>query len=129
MSLHQVIKGFDILGQAAKPAAPARLRGGQEPKLDVAWGSFHQGIGSSLNAVLSRSSVPKRFLGGGFFKDSWIERRIPRRALVAAALWHVVLIVMPYPQLPAAPRHFSAFDNTELTWSGPIGDFPLVERK
>ena len=129
MSLHQVIKGFDILGQAAKPAAPARLRAGQEPKLDVAWGSFHQGIGSSLNAVLSRSSVPKRFLGGGFFKDSWIERRIPRRALVAAALWHVVLIVMPYPQLPAAPRHFSAFDNTELTWSGPIGDFPLVERK
>jgi len=34
---------------------------------------------------------------------------------------------MPFPKLPAAARHFSAFDHTELTWSGPINDFPLVE--
>src|SRR5437879_1484279 len=36
---------------------------------------------------------------------------------------------MPFPQLPAAARHYSAFDNTELTWSGPIKDLPLVEMK
>jgi len=36
---------------------------------------------------------------------------------------------MPFPQLPASPRHYSEFDNTELTWSGPINDFPLVDMK
>jgi protein TonB len=127
--LSQVGRALDLLGQAAKPATPARLRAGHEPKLEVAWGSFHQGIGSSLIAVFSRSNVPKRFLRGGFFRDSWIEGRIPRRALVAAALWHFVFLVMPFPQLPAAPPHYPAFENTELTWSGPIDDFPLVEMK
>jgi TonB family protein len=127
--LSQVGRALDLLGQATKPAPPARLRTGHEPKLEVAWGSFHQGIGSSLIAVFSRSNVPKRFLHGGFFRDSWIEGRIPRRALVAAALWHFVFLVMPFPQLPAAPPHYPAFENTELTWSGPIDDFPLVEMK
>jgi len=95
----------------------------------VAWGSFHQGIGSSIAAVLTWTRVPKNFLAGSFFKECWVERRIPRRALVAAALWHVVFIVMPSPRFPAAPTHFSAFENTELTWSGPITDFPLVDMK
>ncbi len=36
---------------------------------------------------------------------------------------------MPFPQLPAKARHNSALDNTELTWSGPIADFPLIEMK
>jgi TonB family protein len=127
--LSQVGRALDLLGQVAKPVTPARLRAEHEPKLDLAWGSFHQGIGSSLRAVFSRSKVPKSFRSGEFFKDSWIERRIPRRALVAAALWHFVFIVMPFPQLPAAATHYSAFENTELTWSGPITDFPLVDRK
>src|SRR2546429_4436120 len=42
---------------------------------------------------------------------------------------HFVFIVMPFPRLPAAPPHYPAFENTELTWSGPITDFPLVEMK
>jgi TonB family protein len=99
------------------------------PKLDVAWGSFHQGIGSSLRAIFTRSKVPKNFRSLGFFKECWIERRIPRRALVAAALWHFVFILMPFPQLPASARRATQFDNTELTWSGPITDFPLVDMK
>jgi TonB family protein len=125
--LSQVGRALDLLGQAIEPAAPVRLQAGQEPKLEVAWGSFHQGIGSSLSAVFSTANIPKRYLRAGFFKDIWIEGRIPTRALVAAALWHFVFLVMPFPKLPAATRHFSAFDHTELTWSGPINDFPLVE--
>jgi TonB family protein len=120
---------FDLLGQAEAPVAPVRLQEGIEPKLDVAWGSFHQGIGSSLSAVFRRSNVSKNFLAGGFFKDSWVERRIPRRALIAAALWHSVFLLMPFPQLPAAARHYSSFDNTQLTWPGPINDLPLLEMK
>jgi TonB family protein len=125
----QVGRALDLLGQGARPAAAARLRTGHEPKLDLAWGSFHQGIGSSIAALFRWSSVPKDFLAGSFFKDCWIERRIPRRALLAAALWHVVFLVLPYPRLPASARHYSAFDNTELTWSGPINDFSLMEHK
>jgi TonB family protein len=127
--LNQVFQASDLLRQAPKPAAPARPQVVRAPKLDVAWGSFHQGIGSSLRVVFSRSKVPKTFQGLRFFKDSWIERRIPRRALVAAALWHVVFIVMPSPRLPAAATHYPAFENTEITWSGPITDFPLVDMK
>jgi len=129
MSLNQASNAFDLLGQAEKPIAPVRLKTGDGPTLEVGWGSFHQGIGSSLAALLSKAAVPNNFRIGGFFQDSWVERRIPRRALVAAALWHVVFLILPFPQLPAAARHFSAFDNTELTWSGPINDLPLLATK
>jgi TonB family protein len=127
--LSQVGRALDILGQAAAPAAPVRLKTGEGPKLDLAWGSFHQGIGSSISAILTRARVPKDFLAGSFFKDSRVERKIPRRAVVAAALWHIVFIVLPFPRLPAAAVHNRAFDNTELTWSGPIGDLPLLDMK
>ena len=129
MSLGQASNAFNLLGQATKPAVAVRLPRGNGPILEVAWRSFHQGIGSSLGAIFSRSSVPKNFLIDGFFRDSWIERRIPRRALIAAALWHFVFLIMPFPQLPAAARHYSTFDNTELTWSGPVNDLPLMEMK
>ena len=129
MSLEQAGNAFDLLGQAATLARPLRLAQGEEPKLEIAWGSFHQGIGSSIAAFFSRRAVPKNLPIPNFFRDSWIERRIPRRALFAAALWHIFFLIMPFPQLPAAPRHFSAFDNTELTWSGPINDLPLLEIK
>ncbi len=129
MSLERAFQASDLLGPAIRPAAPLRPRPIKAPKLDVAWGSFHQGIGSSIAAVLTWTRVPKAFLDGSFFKECWVERKIPHRALVAAALWHVVFIVMPSPRLPAAATHFSAFDNTELTWSGPITDFPQVDMK
>ncbi len=130
MSWDQVNVTSNLLGQAPKPAASqVRLETGEGPKLEVAWGGFHQGIFSSIAAVLTWTRVPKNFLAGSFFKECWVERKIPRRALVAAALWHVVFIIMPSPRFPAAPTHFAAFDNTELTWSGPIADFPLVDMK
>src|SRR5712671_7683667 len=129
MSLNRGFQASDLFGPAPSPAAPARPRVIKAPTLDVAWGSFHQGIGSSIAAVLTWTRVPKNFLDGSFFKECWVERKLPRRALVAAALWHIVLIVMPSPRLPATATHYAAFENTELTWSGPITDFPLVDRK
>ncbi len=130
MSPGQATKAaFDLLGQAAKPAPAVRVCPTRLPKLDIAWGSFHQGIGSSLGALFSRSPVPRRIAIEGFFKDCWIERRIPRRALVAAALWHVVFLVMPFPQFPGRLRHNSSLDNVELSWSGPITDLPWLQPK
>jgi TonB family protein len=127
--LSKVASALDLLGQAAKPAPAVRPRAPRPPQLDIAWGSFHQGIGSSLVALFSRSPVPRKFAIEGFFKNCWIERRIPRRALVAAALWHIVFLVMPIPQFPARARRSSAFDNVELSWSGPITDLPWLAPK
>lgn len=129
MSLNQASNAFDLLGQASGPAASVILQRGRGPKLAVGWGSFHQGIGSSLAAVFSPAAVPKNSAVGDFFKDCRIEPRIPMRAVVAAALWHFVFVVLPFPRLPAAPTRNPAFDNTELTWSGPIHDLPLLDLK
>lgn len=126
MSLDGLMGALDLLGQAEKPAASVRLAGEQEPQLEVAWGGFHQSLGSSLKALLAGPWAPGRFLGGDFFKDCWIERRIPRRAVLAAALWHLAFLILPFPQISAGRRN-PAFDNTELTWSGPIEDLPLLE--
>ncbi len=127
--MSKVARALDLLGQAVKPATAVRPRAPRLPQLDIAWGSFHQGIGSSLVAIFSRSPVPRKFSIDGFFKECWIERRVPRRALVAAALWHVVFLVMPFPQFPARARRYSAFDNVELSWSGPITDLPWLQSK
>ena len=99
------------------------------PKLDIEWGSFQQGIGSDLATIFSRSPAGKKFSSEGFFKYCWIERKIPRRALLAAALWHVVILVMPFPRFPAMALHNTSFDNVELSWSGPINDLPLLDLK
>jgi TonB family protein len=119
---------FDSSGQATAVArAPVRLHTSRPPQLDIAWGSFHQGIVSSLGVFFRRSSVPNEFVQEGFFKYCWIEGKLPRRALVAAALWHIVFFVMPYPQFPARANHNPSFDNVELSWWGPINDLPLLD--
>jgi TonB family protein len=125
MSSHQATNPFDLLGQAPAEVFPVKLRGEAAPALEIGWGEFHQGIGSSIAAILRGPRASRNFLSASFFKDCWIERRIPRRAVIAAALWHIAFLIFPLPQF-SAPRHNPAFDNSELTWSGPIDDLPLV---
>ena len=121
---------FSSMGQATAVApAPVRLPAGRAPQLNIAWGSFHQGIGSSLGVLLRKSTVPRNFSIEGFFKYCWIESKVPRRAVIAAALWHIVFFVLPYPRLPSRAHHNPSFDNVELSWSGPINDLPLLEMK
>jgi TonB family protein len=118
---------LNLLGQGSVPLVSPTLPGHLEPQLEVSWGAFHQGVGSSVRALFARASKTAEGLNGSFFKDSWIERRMPRRALVAAALWHVVFVALPFPGLTVTPRRNPAFDNFQLTWSGPIQDLPLLE--
>jgi TonB family protein len=128
MSLGQVNNTFGAFGSAAAPRlAPAKPPVAFEPKLEVRWDDFRQSLASSLRAILTRPDTPKKFFTGPYFRDCWIDRRIPRRAVIAAALWHVAIFVMPFPNLPMAPRRNHAFDNVELAWSGPINDLPLLE--
>jgi TonB family protein len=137
---------LNLLGQAPPPAVPSPpgdptlqaptrsaayvptiLRSAAGPQLDVAWGAFHQGIGSSVRALFSRTE-PATGAGDNYFKDSRIERRIPRQAIVAAALWHIAFIILPpFPGMSMTPRHNAALDNFQLSWSGPIEDLPLLK--
>ncbi|HMD10249.1 MAG TPA: TonB family protein [Candidatus Acidoferrum sp.] len=131
MSLGQVNSGYNLLGQGAataarmapiRPPAPIVF----EPKLEVPWGDFRQSLWSSLRTLVAGPFSAGKFLGGDYFRDCWVERRMPWRAVIAAALWHVVFVLSPYSLLPTTIRHNSAFDNTQLTWSAPIEDFPAL---
>ncbi|HLZ51322.1 MAG TPA: TonB family protein [Candidatus Acidoferrum sp.] len=137
MSLGQINGGYNLLGQAGAATAarmapiaeppPAPEPIAVEPKLDIRWGDFHQGFFSSVRALFSVPFAVKNFLGGDYFRDCWVERRIPMRAVFAAALWHIFFLVSPFSLFKAVLPHNSAFDNTQLTWSGPIEDFPTLE--
>lgn len=134
MSAGQVNSGYNILGQGAATAArmaPIRIPAPApivvEPKLAIAWGEFRQSSTSSFFALFAWPLIPRKFLGSDYFRDCWVERRIPKRAVLAAALWHAVFLLAPFSLLTAVVRHNSAFDNTRLTWSGPIEDFPALE--
>jgi TonB family protein len=117
---------FDLLGQNEIYPIAVYLPGQGEPNLTIAWNSFHQNFFSELGAFLHFTRVPKGEPLYNVFKDSRIQRRMPYRALLAAALWHVVFFIVPWPSVSMAPKHVKALENTELTWSGPIDDLPLL---
>ncbi len=127
MSAHEAHNPMNLLGQAIRPSpvAEVHLHGPGEPKLEIAWGDFHQGVASNFADLFRRARVAKDFIAHGFFRDSWVERRLPRRAIFAAALWHVAFVLMPLPEI-SGPQRMHALDNAEITWSGPIEDLPLI---
>jgi hypothetical protein len=112
MSAFEANNPFDLLGQAAAPAPALELHGSNEPQLELAWGQFHQGIASNFAELFRRVRLSKNLLSASFFKDVWIEPRLPRRAIFAA-LWHMAFIAMPLPNL--GPKANPAFANTQLT--------------
>jgi TonB family protein len=126
MSLHQVNSAFNLLGQTQGPAESVHLPGPVAPTLNVSWGAFRQSAASNLWAVLSGPSYSRKYIYSGVFRDCWIEGRIPRLALLVALILHVAVVVIPFPRALTAYRHNSAFDNFQLTWSGPINDLPLL---
>lgn len=120
------VNPYDLLGQAEIYPYPVHLPGSGEPKLTIAWNSFHQNFFSELAAFFTWTRVSKDGPANTVFVDWRVQRRMPYLALVAAALWHVVFFIVPWPHLPFAPKRVSALANTELTWSGPVDDLPLL---
>jgi TonB family protein len=128
MSAHETNHRFDLL-RLERPHAPAvELDGSTEPCLAVGWGEFHQGLFGNFGELFRRARVPRDFLANPFLRGASVERRLPRRALFAAALWHIAFLAMPFPEF-SAPARNHAFDTSEITWSGPIEDFPLIETR
>lgn len=121
------VNPFDLLHQAEPFPIAVSLPGIAEPRLSIAWNSFHQNFFSELAAFFRWTRVPKDPNAYNFFRDCRLQFGMPGRAILAAALWHVVFFIVPWPALPRAAQHYSAFDNTELTWSGPIEDLPWLK--
>jgi len=128
MEFQSLQAAIDLLEQAPPPDAnsPEQLPAAVEPKLDVAWGSFHQGSFRNFAALFGpsgRKNAPE----ASAFRDSWVEGQVPKRAVVAAALWHVAVLALPFSLLSGMPHTNPALRNVEFTWSGPIDDLPLLE--
>src|ERR1700680_4552925 len=126
MSFGQASNSLSLLGQQRARVAPEVSRPTVGPQFEVRWNSFHQSLGSSIRALVSGPS-PRKVVSGDFLADCSVEGRIPRAAVIAAALWHIVFLLAPWPELPATPRKNPAFENFQLTWSGPINDFPPLK--
>ena len=101
-----------------------RLR---NPQLTVAWEPRRRTLASSFRAVFSRPKAPKNFLGGPYFRDSWVSWPFPKKALFASLLSHIFLCTVPLPLWKQpAERTELALPQIEVTWYGPIRDFPPV---
>src|SRR6266481_3094922 len=136
MEFQRIQNAIDLLGPALPPPppptplaevrAPEALPGSVEPKLDIAWGDFHQGFWSGVAALFGPSAA-KNFQDASPFRDSWVERRVPKRAVIAAALWHAAILALPFSLLTGMPHTNPLLQNVQLSWSGPIVDLPLLE--
>src|SRR5216683_1366661 len=132
MEFQSIQNAIELLAQAPPPPpppdehAPEQKRGSVEPKLEIAWGGFHQGFWSSVAALFGPSAA-KNFRYASAFRASWVEGRVPKRAVIAAALWHAAFLALPFSLLTGMPHTNPLLQNVQFTWSGPIDDLPLVE--
>jgi TonB family protein len=132
MQFQTIQNAIDLLGPEPPPAPPTdqkppeQLGGRVEPKLEVAWGAFHQGFWSSV-AALFGPRAGKNALSASPFRDSWVERRVPKRSVIAAALWHAAILALPFSLLTGMPHTNPLLQNVQFTWQGPIDDLPLLE--
>jgi TonB family protein len=129
MSTRFQVNPTDLLGQAEPWPRPIHLRGSVEPKLEVVWNAFHQNFLSGIPVFFQRAKLSKDKLAADIFRDCHIDRRIPRRGIIAAVVVHFAAIILPWPQFAMTAKQNHAFDNTELTWSGPIVDLPQLNMR
>src|SRR5216683_4408572 len=132
MEFQSIQNAIELLAQAPPPPPPpderppAQQPGSVEPKLEIAWGGFHQGFWSSVAALFGPSAA-KDFRSASAFRDSWVEGRVPKRAVIAAALWHAAFLALPFSLLTGMPHTNPLLQNVQFTWAGPIDDLPLLE--
>jgi TonB family protein len=130
MEFGRIQNAIDLFGQAPPPPpreerVSERPRAPIVPKLEIPWGSFHQGAHRNFAALFGPRAA-KDFLSASPFRESWVEGRVPKRAVIAAALWHVAILALPFSLFTAMPRRNPVLQNVQLTWQGPIDDLPLL---
>ncbi len=117
---------FDLLGQTEMYVYPVHLSGSMQPKLDIAWDSFHSNFFSGIPVFFKRARLDLDTPPSREFPQVTIERCFPSRAILAAGLLHVAFFMLPWSDFAFSPPPSHAFDNTQLVWSGPINDLPLL---
>jgi len=117
---------FDLLGQTEMYVYPVHLSGTVQPKLEIAWKSFHGNFFSGIPVFFQRAKLNKHAPVSEIFPDVTVERRLPLIGFLAAALLHAAIFLLPWSSIPVTPPRTHAFDDTQLTWSGPINDLPLL---
>jgi TonB family protein len=120
------MNAFDLLGQTELYTYPVHLSGTVQPKLEIAWKSFHGNFFSGIPVFFQHAKLDKNAPPSAVFPDLTVERRLPLIGFLAAALLHAAIFLLPWPNIPITPQHNHAFDDTQLTWSGPINDLPLL---
>jgi len=116
---------FDLLGQTEPARCSVELPGAVEPRLSIAWDSFHQNFFTGLPVLFQRVPTARALSPLKIFREQRMLRGVERWTFLVAAALHVILFQLPW-SLFSAPRRNTAFDNTQLTWSGPIQDLPLL---
>jgi len=120
------VNRYDLLGQAELTPPQIVLPGTLEPKLDIAWDSFHQNFFSNIPVFFQRARLTDGVPLVYVLRDCRVEHPAPRRAILLAALVQILLLLIPWPDLQVSAKRNPAFDNTQLTWSGPVDDLPLL---
>jgi TonB family protein len=120
------VNWYDLLGQAEMYPPHIVLPGTLEPKLDIAWGSFHQNFFSNIPVFFQRTRLTGSEPLAYVLRDCRVENPAPQRAILLAALVQILFLLIPWPDLPLSAKRNPVFDNTQLTWSGPLDDLPLL---
>ena len=98
------------------------------PRLAISWVDWREEFLSSVLVLLLGPPAPKEFLGAPYFRDCWIRQPSPKVAFVVALAFQALLILFPPPVWNVRPAQVEAISSqTELTWYGPINDFPTIQ--
>jgi TonB family protein len=117
---------FDLLGQTEAARSSTDLPGAVEPRFAIDWSSFHQNFFSSIPVLFQRVPAEEGQPPLKIFRQDSFLGGMERWTFLMAAVLHVVLFQLPWSPFTSLPRHNPAFDNTQLTWSGPVEDLPLL---
>jgi TonB family protein len=117
---------FDLLGQTEAARASTDLPGAVEPRFAIDWSSYHQNFFSSIPVLFQRVPAEEGQPALKIFRQDSFLGGMERWTFLMAAALHVILFQLPWSPFTSVPRHNPAFDNTQLTWSGPVEDLPLL---
>jgi TonB family protein len=95
------------------------------PQLAVAKTGTLREFLSSLVALFRGPAPPKEFAGDAYFRDCWIDQKLPKHAFATAIVLQAMLVLFPPPIWNIQPaRNVSVAAGNEITWYGPARDFP-----
>jgi len=96
----------------------------RDPRLLLHWQTGPEAFFSNLRALLGGARPPRRRPHVRYFRDAWGQPGFPARALIASLLWHVAIVVFPYPApKQEAGRRPLAYPRIEAAWYLPPRDF------